>query len=968
MSGVTPGQVMAVLADLAPEGRGGGPDGRPVADLAIPKSDSLRVPLAELAVLRPLSIEPDAESAKNHAPLPGPTRVSADAMRLVTRAKLHEEGRLRLGWLWVRGTTANGAAVRFPLVSAPVSLSFGGRRLLRAGDVEVTDLIVDPDERARLEATLEFGGGALDGEQAGATDPALLSRLSRLAAWAADAAAAAGFPGADLAADPPDRQTDEPGAVVVAQLHLYLAEPPKSSATIAGSLRSWAAANLGGTAFAHVYTDDGADDPPARAAGPEPVESSIVLSSAQRSAVATARSAPVTVVSGPPGTGKTQTIAAIALDAIERGESVLIGAPSPAAVEALIALLTDVPGPDPLVFGATAKREEVAARLGQGGGRRVSDDELGRAEQRHRTARAAYHQLHTTIRELLLAEQLAARTDPALTLYSRQATPSWFDPDADLAEAGRLLERAGQPLRGLFGGYRRGRRLAKLQAHAGTSSTDLATLGEHLSTARAVRAAGDLTASGGLDLAGLWDRLAAADEARRLAKAEWLNAVAHSERRAGRRGRGTMGAVSAALRAGRATRRQMLGRIDGAELTRALPLWVGTLRDIDDLLPRSPAMFDVAILDEASQVDQVSAAPALVRAKRAVVVGDPKQLRHVSFVADERIATALDANGVTDADTAGRLDVRRLSAFDVAASVAPVRFLDEHFRSLPHLVEFSAKRFYRGELAIATRHPRNDDLDCISVRPVAGARTEQGHNPAELSTVLDLIRERFGRGQTVGVVSPFRGQIDALEARLVVALDDPMIDDLALRIGTVHGFQGCERDVLIVTLAIDPSAPAGAMRFLADENLFNVMITRARHEIVVVTSLGTDAPGLVGEYLRHAGSPPHPPAGNAPGEALARRVAGDLARSAATVVTGYPAGRHTIDIVAGAGSQALGVLFGVHPDGPEAHVERHLALRRAGWELREVYATRWGDQPEALAVELALEAQRRTPPWPAPAA
>jgi hypothetical protein len=267
---------------------------------------------------------------------------------------------------------------------------------------------------------------------------------------------------------------------------------------------------------------------------------------------------------------------------------------------------------------------------------------------------------------------------------------------------------------------------------------------------------------------------------------------------------------------------------------------------------------------------------------------------------------------IGDQVTAGRLDVRRLSAFDLAASVAPVRFLDEHFRSLPHLVAFSAERFYAGRLAIATRHPANDDLDCISVRFVTGARESEGANPAELDAVLGVLTERRGGGRSVGVVSPFRAHIDALEQRLTTS-DGTLARDLDLRIGTVHGFQGCERDVLVVSLAVGPSAPAGSLRFLADENLFNVMITRARHEIVVITSLPPDSPGLAGDYLRHADAPPVAPASQAVTDRLARTVATDLARSGATVVTGYPAGRHTIDLVVGSGDRALGVLFGVHP-------------------------------------------------------
>jgi hypothetical protein len=953
---VDPGRVMGVLAALAPEATG---QAGQRTDRLVPLTDMERLPLRALDVF-----EPDASTSK-----PGPTKVPDAVLALADRARLRADGSpMRLGWLWVTGKTESGN-VRFPLVSVPVEVVdnpglFGGRGLRAVGDVELTDHITDPAVRTHLEANLQFGGGALHTEPGLSAEPTLLSRLERLAAWAAEAAEAAGFPAA-LGAEPPDAAPLDTFAVV-AQLHAYLAEAPRVSATIAASLQTWSTAPLGGTVFATIYCGDGDEPVP----GPPPesapvdraaVDSSIVLSAAQRAALAGARTDAVTVISGPPGTGKSQTLAAIALDAVERGQSVLIAAPSEAAVEALITLLTEVPGPDPLVFGANVHRHDVADRLGQGGGPIVDDARLHQVTERHRSAQAAYQQLYGSIRELLVAEQVAAASDPALTLLARQATPNWFAggiSTTELAEGARLLARA-RHVTGLFAGYRRARRLEQLQRHAGTSLTDFDELAGHLATARSVRAAFDLTATGGLDLEALWPRLVEADEARRRAHAAWLNAVAHSARRIDRRARGTMAAVAAAIRAGRASRREMLARIDGAELTRALPLWIGTLRDVDDLLPSSPGMFDLVIVDEGSQVDQVTSAPALVRGRRAVVAGDPKQLRHVSFLSDARIRQAVAEAAIADPVTAGRLDVRRLSAFDLAASVAPVHFLDEHFRSLPHLVAFSAERFYAGRLAIATRHPANDDRDCISVRFVTGARESEGANPAELDVVLDELAQRRGSGSSVGVVSPFRAHVDALEARLTTG-DAALARELDLRIGTVHGFQGCERDVLVVSLAVGPSAPAGSLRFLADENLFNVMITRARHEIVVITSLPPDTSGLTGDYLRHADAPPAAPASRPPADRLARAVAADLARSGAPVATGYPAGRHTIDLVVGAGEDALGVLFGVHPDGPDAHIDRRLALTRAGWHLRDAYATRWQDRPEQLAVELALEATRRT--------
>lgn len=101
-----------------------------------------------------------------------------------------------------------------------------------------------------------------------------------------------------------------------------------------------------------------------------------------------------------------------------------------------------------------------------------------------------------------------------------------------------------------------------------------------------------------------------------------MDAVARDERRMSFEVRAACAALATALRAGRASRREKLAVL-GADSTIALPVWVGTLSDIDDLLPTHPALFDLVILDEASSIDQPHAATALLRGGRAVIVGDP---------------------------------------------------------------------------------------------------------------------------------------------------------------------------------------------------------------------------------------------------------------------------------------------------------------------------------------------------------
>jgi superfamily I DNA and/or RNA helicase len=200
--------------------------------------------------------------------------------------------------------------------------------------------------------------------------------------------------------------------------------------------------------------------------------------------------------------------------------------------------------------------------------------------------------------------------------------------------------------------------------------------------------------------------LLASDDDTRQTLGQWLERESRSSHRLNRSTLPAIAALATALRSGRAARREQLERLDDQRLTRALPLWVGTLADVDDLLPPVPGLFDLVILDEASSVDQTLAATTLLRGGRAVIAGDPRQLRQVSFVSDDEMHAAMQTHGL-DADPvlAARLDVRRNSAFDLAAGACPVLVLDEHFRCNPHLVEFVARRLYDGKVEVATRSP-----------------------------------------------------------------------------------------------------------------------------------------------------------------------------------------------------------------------------------------------------------------------
>ncbi|WCO66365.1 ATP-binding protein [Iamia majanohamensis] len=908
-----------------------------------------------------VDVAPDAiPIGQTSAPLAVP-----DLSRLAQLDALHRDlPILRLGWIYLVGQVDRDGARRrvvLPLVERPVQVvrtGVGGLRLgpqiTLLGPWDLSDRVGDVTRADTLERTVQFGGGALLGTPS--PSPALLGRLSSLNGWAAEVARAMGFADVRVVApDDPRDVVEGPVARLVVGFGVHTSLDT-SALDLRSSLEGWASLADGpGTALAAAYlgADHGAG-PTSSSPATDPVVSPLVLSVAQEQVVRRARSEPLVVVSGPPGTGKSHTAAAVALDAVYRGERVLLATRSPEAADVLAGLLERMPGPDPVLFGGGTRAARLARVLGEGLAVPTDDGADARQERawaRAGAARSAVDEVLRGVEGWSRYQALAAEVP-----HHQAVAPHWFAPGADLGEARSRLATA----RRRAGGWRwRAERAAgRARDHAGaTPAVSLDALGAALEVAevRAAAAAPPPTVG-----SARWDELDAAEQAFREATGLALRAQVRA--RVGPDHTRAVAALATALRAGRSQRRRHLRGVDADWLTAALPLWVGTLGDIEELLPARVGMFDLVVLDEASQIDQPTAAVALLRARRAVVVGDPHQLRFVSFVADDAVARAVARHGL--GHLADRLDVRRVSAFDLAAGATPVTMLDEHFRGPPHLIGFSARRFYDGRLHLATRHPATEQADCIEVAVVDGPRHEGGASPAEVEAVMGLLsdavaRDAGGPATSIGIVTPFRAQAEALTEAVRAHWSAEDIARARLRVGTVHAFQGDERDLMVLSLGV--GADGEGLRFLEDPNLFNVLVTRARRRQVVVTSCAAPRAGLLHDYLRWAAGPPPSPAdepGRPTSAPWAGAVAAALRAGGVPVVEAYPVGREVVDLCVGGSTAAVGVETAVHPDGPAAHRRRHLALRRAGWQVVDAFPSRVDGDPVAAALDLATSAGR----------
>ncbi len=285
-----------------------------------------------------------------------------------------------------------------------------------------------------------------------------------------------------------------------------------------------------------------------------------------------------------------------------------------------------------------------------------------------------------------------------------------------------------------------------------------------------------------------------------------------------------------------------------AEFGHFMPCWAITNLSARGRIPFEPGIFDIVVFDEASQCDIASALPLLFRAKSAVVIGDSKQLSHISGLRHGQDQALLERfNLLSDCPEWAYSYQSLFDLASVQAAPEAVISLVDHHRSHADIVGFSNREFYDGRLRIATRYDQlkppatgEPGIRWINVkgqtqRPRQGSAFNLREVERSVEVLRDLILHKGYQG-TIGFVTPFsiqaRALVKAIGEDAILSASLNKADFLA---DTVHSFQGDERDVMLFSPVLSANCHDGAKTFLRNNpNLFNVAITRARSQLIVV--------------------------------------------------------------------------------------------------------------------------------------
>lgn len=296
-----------------------------------------------------------------------------------------------------------------------------------------------------------------------------------------------------------------------------------------------------------------------------------------------------------------------------------------------------------------------------------------------------------------------------------------------------------------------------------------------------------------------------------------------------------------------ALRKRFLRSLD--LMTKYLQCWAVTSLSAKSRVPFTPGLFDYVIIDEASQCDIASILPLLYRAKKAVIIGDSKQLQHISQISRYQDLAYIEKYNVPTAWSYSQNSLYGLAEGKV--SQKNIIQLKDHFRSCSDIIGFSNEYFYDGSLRTATKYnslkiPNNEKsgirwINVIgkTIRPKSGS----AYNDEEITAVIIELKRLVDNeyGGSIGVTTPFKNQA----RRIMEILDNKhhqllvdLIKNHEFAVDTVHKFQGDERDIMIFSPVISQEAQNSTLGFLnSTGNLFNVAITRARAMLIIIGNL-----------------------------------------------------------------------------------------------------------------------------------
>lgn len=590
-----------------------------------------------------------------------------------------------------------------------------------------------------------------------------------------------------------------------------------------GMLQSVEESKYRGTAIGSWLTRQTIESPPA---DQQALLEVLPLNSEQRQAVRQALLNPLTVITGPPGTGKSQVVASILVNAAWQRKTVLFASKNNKAVDVVETRVNSL-GPRPVLLrlGANEYQTRLADYLVSLLAATATPDDHERyhncqvvhteLQRRSDALDAAFQAVVRLRNEVDAIEQLVeqVRRDMGEEVFARSRS---IDPEELKRVTTRVQGAIDQADRAkqfflvrLLWSHVRGKRFDRLKAAVApfreavqqlglplpegvvdsTTINDWVRYGPRLArrVSQVVKAQGYFTKLAALTEGHSIEELSRSrrkltDDLSANSELLWQAWLRLQPARMSPEQRKLLGDYSALLQmiVSANDQNRQLGRDVFRryyqlfpQITSILSCWAVTSLSARGRVPFEPSFFDLLVVDEASQCDIASALPLLFRARRVVVIGDPMQLRHISTLSKQQDQQLLSNHGLVDDHPGWAYSPRSL--FDLASSLCrseDIVVLRDHHRSHGDIIGFSNETFYEGRLRVATSYegllsPRTDEPAVRWVH-IQGKTVRPGTggavNEEEARKVVAEIERLISQGYrgSIGVVSPFRAQANCI--------------------------------------------------------------------------------------------------------------------------------------------------------------------------------------------------------------
>lgn len=419
------------------------------------------------------------------------------------------------------------------------------------------------------------------------------------------------------------------------------------------------------------------------------------------------------------------------------------------------------------------------------------------------------------------------------------------------------------------------------------------------------------------------------------------------------------------------------------EASQAIPCWIMSHYQVSETMPAEIGMFDLVIIDEASQ-SSMDVLPVLMRAKKILVVGDNKQVSPSNAgLSSERIQLLRDKYlyGQPHRDYL----TPDFSLYDMASSIydSSVMLL-EHFRSHPNIISYSNMNFYDNKIK-PMRISKSSERLLPPLEPifVSDGKRETKSNKhinreeakaivAKMTQIIQDIRlnpQSKYKNKTIGAISLLgQTQAEYIQTQALDAFGAEMLALMKFACGEASSFQGAERDIIFLSMVADPENTY-PLSGVAYEQRLNVAASRAREKMYLVHSVKLEdlsskdlRKGLVSHfYTDHENSLDELPSSNVFSSDFEKELYGKLTEMGYQVKLKQRVGSYVIDLVV---ESDLDNRLAIECDGDSSTHDwakdmlKQRDLERSGWVFWRCFWSTWEFNKKQMLASLVNKLEK----------